>query len=701
MSTNYNDLWNDFLYGERLNEGKKGKKKSKKPHPPNMGRMDKYKDKKKGGGRKFAKDFQDLLAVETLDDFIKQYQKMFGDGEDNTNKKALKTMVAKLKRGEEIEEDDMGSLSYFIKKAWKQVQLSENKKQKRRQIFAKLADTFDRLRAAEQSPEATEPEDGGQAPGEEERGAEDTTTGAEEPSQDTQDAPQQKTGAEIDAEIDAIINAPKPEREPTRDEKLTMMKQNNPRVWRSWLDELIKALQSGNTEESIKWYRTLGGDGVALGKLIRKVRRKKVQESKLTDAQKAIIHERIIQALTEINWKTATPEEKAAFKARAKARRKKRDAARADRAVTNVQTSPGDEISSDLEGVNIPTRDIADKINQLGDLLAQPLEAGKKEDRVNLVRQQLADLKDLGIPQKEYDRLARAAISKLKTPETTQDPEAAALDTMKSDAEEMMTTLELIVPNADAAENAKVNDALKAGYEETAPGAAGEAGTEETTDSDVLDLGADGEQSQLAKIQKYINNLKQEKLQLIRSNNFKIKAYKSQIRDFERDSAQDPAGRPTALIKSHEKRIAELELENEKNKQAFEKEHEKAKALVSQIKQQQAAKAAQEEPSAEAPTETPAFRASPPVRRRRASEIVNEEEDNPWAICTASVGRDDEEKYEDCVMSVKKQKGLDEAELEEKKKRKKRRKRKRRAYGYGGSYMFDTDGDGGDGGGGE
>ena len=90
------------------------------------------------------------------------------------------------------------------------------------------------------------------------------------------------------------------------------------------------------------------------------------------------------------------------------------------------------------------------------------------------------------------------------------------------------------------------------------------------------------------------------------------------------------------------------------------------------------------------------------VRRRRASEIVNEEEDNPWAICTASVGRDedDKEKYENCVMGVKKEEGLDEAELEEKKKHKKRRKRKRRAYG--GGYMFDTDGDGGgDGGGGE
>jgi len=26
---------------------------------------------------------------------------------------------------------------------------------------------------------------------------------------------------------------------------------------------------------------------------------------------------------------------------------------------------------------------------------------------------------------------------------------------------------------------------------------------------------------------------------------------------------------------------------------------------------------------------------------------------NPWAICTASVGREDKDKYESCVMSVK------------------------------------------------
>jgi len=34
------------------------------------------------------------------------------------------------------------------------------------------------------------------------------------------------------------------------------------------------------------------------------------------------------------------------------------------------------------------------------------------------------------------------------------------------------------------------------------------------------------------------------------------------------------------------------------------------------------------------------------------------EKGNPWAICTASVGREDKEKYERCVMGVKKEKGI-------------------------------------------
>jgi hypothetical protein len=40
--------------------------------------------------------------------------------------------------------------------------------------------------------------------------------------------------------------------------------------------------------------------------------------------------------------------------------------------------------------------------------------------------------------------------------------------------------------------------------------------------------------------------------------------------------------------------------------------------------------------------------------REKLKKIVNEEKNNPWAICTAQVGREDKEKYERCVKSVKK-----------------------------------------------
>jgi hypothetical protein len=36
---------------------------------------------------------------------------------------------------------------------------------------------------------------------------------------------------------------------------------------------------------------------------------------------------------------------------------------------------------------------------------------------------------------------------------------------------------------------------------------------------------------------------------------------------------------------------------------------------------------------------------------------LEEKENNPWAICTDSVGREDKEKYEKCVKSVKKKNG--------------------------------------------
>jgi hypothetical protein len=45
-------------------------------------------------------------------------------------------------------------------------------------------------------------------------------------------------------------------------------------------------------------------------------------------------------------------------------------------------------------------------------------------------------------------------------------------------------------------------------------------------------------------------------------------------------------------------------------------------------------------------------------KRDDEEEELEEEKDNPWAICTASVGREDKEKYEKCVMSVKKEKGI-------------------------------------------
>lgn len=43
-------------------------------------------------------------------------------------------------------------------------------------------------------------------------------------------------------------------------------------------------------------------------------------------------------------------------------------------------------------------------------------------------------------------------------------------------------------------------------------------------------------------------------------------------------------------------------------------------------------------------------------------ETLDEEEskNNPWAICTASVGREDKKKYEACVRDIKKQKGIKE-----------------------------------------
>ena len=52
------------------------------------------------------------------------------------------------------------------------------------------------------------------------------------------------------------------------------------------------------------------------------------------------------------------------------------------------------------------------------------------------------------------------------------------------------------------------------------------------------------------------------------------------------------------------------------------------------------------------------------ITKSQLTEIIKEEieaaldeekENNPWAICTTQVGREDKEKYEKCVKSVKKQ----------------------------------------------
>jgi len=45
-----------------------------------------------------------------------------------------------------------------------------------------------------------------------------------------------------------------------------------------------------------------------------------------------------------------------------------------------------------------------------------------------------------------------------------------------------------------------------------------------------------------------------------------------------------------------------------------------------------------------------------PDEEKEKPGLSEEKENNPWAICTAQVGREDETKYEDCVKAVKKQK---------------------------------------------
>jgi len=44
--------------------------------------------------------------------------------------------------------------------------------------------------------------------------------------------------------------------------------------------------------------------------------------------------------------------------------------------------------------------------------------------------------------------------------------------------------------------------------------------------------------------------------------------------------------------------------------------------------------------------------------------MEEEQKPNPWAICTAQVGREDKEKYEDCVLGVKEKHGIKKEEKE-------------------------------------
>jgi len=45
----------------------------------------------------------------------------------------------------------------------------------------------------------------------------------------------------------------------------------------------------------------------------------------------------------------------------------------------------------------------------------------------------------------------------------------------------------------------------------------------------------------------------------------------------------------------------------------------------------------------------------PGKKHEEWEKTLEEKENNPWAICTAQVGREDKEKYEKCVKSVKQQ----------------------------------------------
>lgn len=54
-------------------------------------------------------------------------------------------------------------------------------------------------------------------------------------------------------------------------------------------------------------------------------------------------------------------------------------------------------------------------------------------------------------------------------------------------------------------------------------------------------------------------------------------------------------------------------------------------------------------------------------KKNKRKKAKAKKKTNPWAVCTSEVGRDDEDKYEKCVKSVKKQSNIEEKTLKESK----------------------------------
>ena len=54
-------------------------------------------------------------------------------------------------------------------------------------------------------------------------------------------------------------------------------------------------------------------------------------------------------------------------------------------------------------------------------------------------------------------------------------------------------------------------------------------------------------------------------------------------------------------------------------------------------------------------------------KKRKRKKAKLKKKINPWAVCTASTGRENKDKYEDCVLSVKKKHGIKKESLQESK----------------------------------